>query len=388
MASSTASSPKRKRTDQSKTPPPSQAVVEKWSQHFNDPEADVILRSVDGYLFATRRAFLVAASPVFDDMFKIPQANDDHGGLRKEGQAAPGVLPVVEMTEIGPKLSLFLRWIHRDTFEAIFNRIDQAERLIDVEATVLPLLACAEKFDVKTAFPQLRKLIEKFVETDTANVLALAVIYGWRALALSAMTQWLSEIDGEPEVEQDPDNIGCALYNVRTNVLQPDVRPWSIACISTKLFGLLPSGFFFFIARAEQAMLFSYSFDLAETVSDFMRAFDNGFPLECAISPVTLSDSDRVLSLTPPMTLIQTTVRSRRRQRAKTIQSRSSRSIRPPHRRGLNADAGRSSLFRARLSLRPLSGAPPAIANSSFDPLSPRRPLALFASLTPTYALI
>lgn len=294
MASSAASSSKRKRSEQSKTPPPAQAVVEKWSHYFNDPEADVILRSVSGRLFATKRAYLVAASSVFEDMFKIPQPVDVRGGARKDGQAAPGVLPVAEMTETGSDLAPFLRWIHRDTFEVIYRLIEDAESLEDVRSYVIPLLACAKKFEVKSMWPPIRTLLEEFIGDDTANVLALSVIYEWRSLAQRAVIEWLSEVDDSPRVDPGPHENTYALYNIRTKVLQPGVRPWSIAYIWPELFGLLPPGFFLSVAAFERDMLFRYDFDRGKSVDDFMNAFDSGFSLHCASH--TLSRSTNTIA--------------------------------------------------------------------------------------------
>jgi hypothetical protein len=118
-ASASGSAPKRKRTDAASTPQP--PVVEKFSEYFNDPDADILLRSVDGRLFATQRMYLCAASSVFEDMFKVPQPIENDEMAPKEGQAAPGVLPIVEMAEEGDELEPFLRWIHRDTFNDIYD---------------------------------------------------------------------------------------------------------------------------------------------------------------------------------------------------------------------------------------------------------------------------
>lgn len=276
MAASTASSSKRKRTDQDSPPPAAVTIVETFSSFFNDPEADVLLCSSDGPLFATRRAFLVVASSVFDDMFKIPQSYVDQGGSRKDGQAAPGVLPVVEMTEVGAELEPFLRWIHRDTFEAIFDLILRGSTDIEpIADEILSLLSCARKYDVRTITSPVFALLSRHLNDNTANRLALAVVFGRKELARKAVHTWMSEIESEPT---DGD-MTSSMYNVRRSKLHCGTRPWSVINIWPQLWRMLPVGFFFAIATAEQKMLFSHTFDVKDTVDMFMDAFEAGFPI-------------------------------------------------------------------------------------------------------------
>ncbi|KDQ60475.1 hypothetical protein JAAARDRAFT_56369 [Jaapia argillacea MUCL 33604] len=69
---------------------------------FNDPRADVILRSSDNVDFRTFKAILFSSSSIFDDMFSIPQPST----------APVEDVPVVEMEESARILELLLRFCH------------------------------------------------------------------------------------------------------------------------------------------------------------------------------------------------------------------------------------------------------------------------------------
>ncbi|KAL7412915.1 hypothetical protein BDY24DRAFT_81947 [Mrakia frigida] len=272
------SSPKRKRTNDFSPPPP--PVVESFSTFFNDPKADILLRSVDGLLFATRRAYLVAASSVFEDMFEIPQPVEDGAGRRKHGQEAPGTLPVVEMSEKGEDLEIFFRWIHRRTFKEIYDFLREQffENLLQ---SLLPLLLLARKFEADTVFPLAFRIIDDFTKALPPTVLALAVVFDNRKVARSAFFAWMEDFES---MEQDE---SCeelyAKINVRHDGKRAAGRSWMCSDIAPSLYSLLPLGFFFHLSMAEREMLFALKLDIEKEANKFMFAFDKGFPL---IDPV------------------------------------------------------------------------------------------------------
>jgi hypothetical protein len=67
---------------------------------FDDPDADIIIRSRDGVRFRTHKLLLSLASPIFRDMFSLPQP--DHDKDAGEG------LPVVDLTESSATFRLFM----------------------------------------------------------------------------------------------------------------------------------------------------------------------------------------------------------------------------------------------------------------------------------------
>lgn len=283
-SSSAATSSKRRRASQSSASPFAVAVVEKWSSFFNDPEADVILRSVDGRLFATRQAYLIAASSVLEDMFKIPQPPGEASGRRwkKKGQVAPGVLPVVEMAERGKRLELFLRWIHRDTFDDLYAHLDMTTYLKDTKPTLLHVLECARKYDAKAVCAPAFKLVEKYLKTDTANVLALAILYDQTELAHGAMIEWAEDIyQIRMRIYVDPESISAVRKKGhRTG----QSGPWAVSDIFPDLITLLPPGFAFHASKIAMDQFFAKEFCQFKAAKEFIKAWDDGFPLECTWS--------------------------------------------------------------------------------------------------------
>lgn len=71
-------------------------------EHFGTTDADVILRSADGQEFHVHKSMLSIASPVFRDMFTLPQPPSP----------GPSSIPVVDMCELGNVLDLFLRCLY------------------------------------------------------------------------------------------------------------------------------------------------------------------------------------------------------------------------------------------------------------------------------------
>jgi len=71
-------------------------------EHFCATDGDVILRSADGQEFRVHKTILSIASPVFRDMFTIPQPPSPE----------PSLAPVIDMCEAGNVLDVFLRCIY------------------------------------------------------------------------------------------------------------------------------------------------------------------------------------------------------------------------------------------------------------------------------------
>lgn len=77
----------------------------------SDPGADVVLLSCDNFAFLTRKDILRLASPVFNDMFSLPQLkaeveNNSSDSLNETN------LPSVELSETGLVLDIILRFCY------------------------------------------------------------------------------------------------------------------------------------------------------------------------------------------------------------------------------------------------------------------------------------
>ncbi|KAH9942481.1 uncharacterized protein BXZ73DRAFT_97891 [Epithele typhae] len=95
---------------------------------FDQPSADIVLRSVDRVDFRAHRVILAQASPFFADMFSLPQ------------RSPPDVdaLPVVDMSEDSKTLRRLL---------LLCYPVDKQE--LESVADIAPVLAAARKFDME-----------------------------------------------------------------------------------------------------------------------------------------------------------------------------------------------------------------------------------------------
>ncbi|OCH84502.1 hypothetical protein OBBRIDRAFT_799023 [Obba rivulosa] len=82
------------------------------SHPFNKPSADTILRTSDRVDFRIRRSILVEASPVFEDMFSIPQAPTsaaDGHAPRLYLSTGDDAVPIIDVTEDSTTMDSLLR---------------------------------------------------------------------------------------------------------------------------------------------------------------------------------------------------------------------------------------------------------------------------------------
>ncbi|KAA1477499.1 hypothetical protein DENSPDRAFT_754241, partial [Dentipellis sp. KUC8613] len=80
---------------------------------FDAPDADLILRSAQSVDFRTHKVILSLASPVFRDMFSVPQPTlDDNGSCFLNGNGYVDGLPMVQMSETTTTLHYLLTAIY------------------------------------------------------------------------------------------------------------------------------------------------------------------------------------------------------------------------------------------------------------------------------------
>ncbi|KAJ8507558.1 hypothetical protein ONZ45_g10084 [Pleurotus djamor] len=72
---------------------------------FNRPDADIILRSLDGVKFHVHKLILSVSSPFFDDMFSIPQPKASGESLLDDDTS----LPIIPFVEDSVTLDILLR---------------------------------------------------------------------------------------------------------------------------------------------------------------------------------------------------------------------------------------------------------------------------------------
>ncbi|KAJ7184953.1 hypothetical protein C8R46DRAFT_938913 [Mycena filopes] len=140
------------------------------SEGFRDPGADIILRSSDDIDFHVHRLVLSLASPVFRDMFTVPQPPETGGEL-----------PVVRMAESGAVLGRILNFWYPGGHPAV-ESLDQLREILQI---------LIFKYDIQAVIPIGQGLLRGYVEAEPLGSFAVAVRHGWDDLALLAAKECL-----------------------------------------------------------------------------------------------------------------------------------------------------------------------------------------------------
>jgi hypothetical protein len=139
-------------------------AIKDASAPFDNPDADVILRSSDNVDFHAFKVLLSLASPVFKDMFTMPQALE---GMNSDDMK--GGLPIVRMTEGSKTLETLLTMCYPMT---LVNPLVAAP--VGLEDVTL-LLGAAMKYDVATVEERARAWLvaPRFLEADPVMIYAI-----------------------------------------------------------------------------------------------------------------------------------------------------------------------------------------------------------------------
>ncbi|KAJ6626205.1 hypothetical protein B0H10DRAFT_2429999 [Mycena sp. CBHHK59/15] len=136
---------------------------------FDDLAADVILRSSDNHDFRVYRTILSLVSPVFKDMFTLPQPD-----VQSE-------LPVIPVQETGVVLDRMLRFCYPGSNVTI-ETLDQLREVLEV---------LISKYDARR-FVSLGKIyLRGYIEAHPVSVFAIACYHGWEDVARAAAKESL-----------------------------------------------------------------------------------------------------------------------------------------------------------------------------------------------------
>ncbi|KAG2345765.1 hypothetical protein BDR05DRAFT_1057954 [Suillus weaverae] len=151
---------------------------------FDNPDGDIILRSttdrVDFYLF---KAILSLISPVFKDMFTLPQ-NDLQSGVSS--------IPVIPVAESSATLESLLLLCYPATTPA-FDSLDIAKAVMET----------AKKYDMQAVLSRAADLaMSQFLPTHFLELYALSCRFRWQHHAQTAATRSLEIKNlGRPSTE-------------------------------------------------------------------------------------------------------------------------------------------------------------------------------------------
>jgi len=129
---------------------------------FNWPDGDVILRAIhdtESRDFRIHKVFLSYSSPVFRDMFKIPQPSSS---------APSNGVDVVDVTDPPRALELVLRFVYPSADPPVIENL----------ATLSGALVVADKYDIKVARSRLRSSFKEFAKTEPLRAYAVACRLG------------------------------------------------------------------------------------------------------------------------------------------------------------------------------------------------------------------
>ncbi|KAI0313669.1 hypothetical protein OF83DRAFT_1175454 [Amylostereum chailletii] len=164
-------------TDPSDPSPTS--VVRDAGAPFNDvePGLTVFLLSSDRVFFGVYKAILAKASPVFNDIFRLPlpESAPDDGEEQRQG------VPIIRMEEDACTLSLALRLLYPTDNPPL-------KRLRDVKAA----LGILDKFMVDAFVETLSSALLAHVDAEPLTVYGLACRYRYPSVAATAAKATLS----------------------------------------------------------------------------------------------------------------------------------------------------------------------------------------------------
>ncbi|KAI9067249.1 hypothetical protein FKP32DRAFT_266974 [Trametes sanguinea] len=201
---------------------------------FDDLDADIVLRSVDDVDFHVYKVILAKASPVFRDMFTLP---DTKAGTMKEG------LPVVHLQESADTLETLLRICYPVERPALVALADDEQ--ID-EASLA--LKAAKKYDILPAIHTLTQQLEAILDSTSAeyhalHIYAVAYLLEMPSLVRKAARRvigakrWLTT-SANPSAAPPPDNLHAGMppgYHILTGEAVYTLAQYRYACLEAAI---------------------------------------------------------------------------------------------------------------------------------------------------------
>jgi hypothetical protein len=162
---------------------------------FNWPDADVILRAThgtDSRDFRVHKAFLSFSSPIFKDMFKLPQPSP----------TASNGADVIDVADPPRPLELILRFIYPSAASPVVGDLSLLQ-----EALII-----ADKYDIEVARLRLRSSLKRFARSEPLRTYAIACRLGFEdemkiasshttSIHLPGLTQLPDEFGSIPATE-------------------------------------------------------------------------------------------------------------------------------------------------------------------------------------------
>jgi len=171
-------------------------------EKFDAPDADIILRALGPPKrdFRVHKLVLSLASPVFKDMFSLPQPTSDDS--RK---SSVGEVEIVEVTDPADALDTILRMIYPFAPPSFDGSLD----------TLVECLIIADKYGIQGAKSRLYGVLARASPAQSLRVYAIASQFGFTNLVNSASRHILSSVHltGISELPDDFDSVPATAYH-------------------------------------------------------------------------------------------------------------------------------------------------------------------------------
>uniref|UniRef100_A0A0W0FQT4 BTB domain-containing protein n=1 Tax=Moniliophthora roreri TaxID=221103 RepID=A0A0W0FQT4_MONRR len=128
-------------------PPPRLPIA--VSEPFNDPKADIVLRTTDNAEFRVYRSILSLSSPFFMDMFSLPQPPKGEKADAKAPSTSDQVLPVDENSLI---LDRVLRYMYPSCEPPLWSDLQE----------IIPVIQVMTKYQMEQSMP-FKRIIESLL---------------------------------------------------------------------------------------------------------------------------------------------------------------------------------------------------------------------------------
>ena len=169
------------------------------SSEFSPPDGDIVLRTQGSPTrdFRVHKLVLSLASPVFRDMFSIPQPTPTSGTSRTE-------VEIIDVMDPPQALEFVLRLI----YPMPPPNVDNLDLLVEA-------LVITDKYNIECARAKLRLRLTKFIKESPLRVYAVASRFGFdeEAEAASSLTTEIVYLPGIIDLPHDLKSIPVQAYH-------------------------------------------------------------------------------------------------------------------------------------------------------------------------------
>ena len=141
---------------------------------FNDPDADVVLCTADNVHFWVYKVLLSLASPVFKDMFRLPQPSQSQPGSTDESGR-----PIISVAENRDTIEMMLRFCYPSVDSVTLDNLEDIQTM----------LAVMTKYDMQDGVTRVERqlAVPAFVVKEPLRVFAISYRYRLADTARLAM---------------------------------------------------------------------------------------------------------------------------------------------------------------------------------------------------------